>query len=116
MALATLVACGGAGGGPAAGTISGTVLAGPQCPVVREGSECPDKPVAAADITVVAFGSTRAVATARADDDGRFEVSVPGGRYLVAAESGNLACSPASVTVTAGDTSEVTVQCDTGIR
>jgi hypothetical protein len=113
-----LSACGSAGGGaPDASGIRGTVVAGPQCPVVTEQSPCPDEPVDGAGIEVYRDGIL--VATGTSDDDGRFEIELEPGTYEVhpvpPSDVGMFA-KPVNVTVVDGSFAPVDLVVDTGIR
>lgn len=116
-----LSACGSAGGGapgaPDASGIRGTVVAGPQCPVVTEESPCPDEPVDGAGIEVYRDGIL--VATGTSDDDGRFEIELEPGTYEVhpvpPSDVGMFA-KPVNVTVVDGSFARVELVVDTGIR
>ncbi|HEU4758849.1 MAG TPA: hypothetical protein VFT91_02590 [Dehalococcoidia bacterium] len=120
-ALALLVAaCAGRAEAPLTSGIQGQVLLGPQCPVVREGTPCPDQPLQA---TVVAWnaGRTRKVRTFTTDDRGRFRVPLrPGDYYLdpqpTAPDRPFPAPRPETVTVPPGRFVDVTIEYDTGIR
>ncbi len=96
--------------------IVGTVLIGPQCPVVREGEECPNKPYEA-DIDVY-DGSGKLVAQVRSDANGEFFVALAPGSYrLIPRSPGALPfASPQDVTVIAGQMAQVAVSYDSGIR
>jgi hypothetical protein len=115
-----LAACGGASSMEDLDSgIVGVVLLGPQCPVVQEGSPCPDEPIAA-DVVVTDTASGREVASARSGEDGRFRISVPPGQYVVQASTestgGPPTAKPVNVTVEPHQFTEVTVPVDTGIR
>lgn len=96
--------------------VAGTVLIGPQCPVVREDEPCPDKPYEA-DIDVY-DASERLVARVRSNANGEFFVALAPGAYGLEPRSpGALPYgSPQDVTVIAGQVTEVVVQYDSGIR
>jgi len=96
--------------------ISGIVLVGPQCPVVRVGEECPDKPYEA-DIDVY-DASGAFVTRVRSDVYGEFFVDVPAGDYRLEPRSPGVlpSASPIDVTVLDGRTTRVVVQYDSGIR
>jgi hypothetical protein len=89
------------------------------CPVIREGSPCPDKPLPAA-LTVTRAGSTDVVATAISGEDGRFRIPLAPGRYVVLAANvtGAIrpAASPVDVEVPTGRYVSITVSFDSGIR
>jgi hypothetical protein len=108
-------ACGGSAGASASG-IRGVALLGPQCPVVQQGSPCPDTPFEGT--VAVTTLSGRLVGTTRSGADGRFEIRVDPGTYLVSAIDlqGINFSKPVTVEVTAGDMSEATVLVDTGLR
>jgi len=109
-----LSAC--AGASEPAGGISGTVTAGPTCPVETANSPCPPG---------VWTGTVRATASdgtdyeAETDAQGRYRISVPPGIYEVIPVlngPGPPSASPTSVVVTADATSALDLQVDTGIR
>lgn len=101
---------------PETGTVIGTVLAGPQCPVVLASSPCPDEPIAT-DLTISQGGEV--VGVAASDDLGRFLLVLPPGNYTLLAGSADKPYPrgvPTDVTVTSGGLSEVTLRVDTGLR
>jgi hypothetical protein len=61
-------------------------------------------------------GSTSASATS--DDHGRYEMSLPPGRYALEAHSEAMfpRCEPVEVVVTADSATRADISCDTGIR
>ena len=97
--------------------IEGTVLVGPQCPVVREGEDCPDRPLAA---KIEVKAGERLVARFSSDAQGKFRVPLAPGAYSLVPEgsSGNVLPRgiPQDVTVTAGQFAPVSIQYDSGIR
>ena len=101
--------------------VTGTVTAGPVCPVVTDPPDaaCEDRPVAAAEIVVRAI-SGEEVARARTDEDGTFWVRLAPGRYeLVPQEVEGLmgTASPVEITVEDGlSTEPIKISYDTGIR
>lgn len=99
--------------------VQGQVLAGPQCPVVREGSPCPDRPIRAT-IDVRTPDSDELVTTFSSSDDGRFRVALPPGDYVIvprpAPSFALSAGAPQTVAVRDGQWTEVTIEYDTGIR
>ncbi|MDP9329418.1 MAG: hypothetical protein M3P11_02055 [Actinomycetota bacterium] len=112
-----LAACatGGVGDGGDSG-VQGVVLAGPQCPVERLDSPCPDRPYPG---TVRATGVDGTTAQVDTDDQGRFRLVLAPGTYvvIVVATSGPApAAVPQTVQVTAGAFTQVTLEVDTGIR
>ncbi|MDQ1748573.1 MAG: hypothetical protein QOD07_2836 [Frankiaceae bacterium] len=92
------------------------MLSAPSCPVERAGSPCPPRTVPGAEVTAVRNSKT--VARVRADDRGRFSVRLAAGAYtIVARDVGGIgSTASAAVTVTAGETADVTVTVDSGIR
>lgn len=119
LLLSVLPACAKAGSLGSGGDsgVRGQVLAGPQCPVERAESPCPDWPVPDIQIQVREQGAV--VATASSDADGRFELSLPAGRYVLHAvlpTAGIEYAQPVDVTVHDGAFAQVNVLIDTGIR
>lgn len=95
--------------------VRGVVLAGPTCPVQREGdTSCDDQPIPA---RIKVTQGTRVVNAGVSGDDGRFALVVRPGRYTVAASSERaMSCADQDVTVPDGGWADITVRCDTGIR
>lgn len=101
--------------------IKGTVLLGPTCPV--EASPGDNNPVPcltpyAATMAVLDNEGVK-VATINSGGDGKFQISLPPGDYVVTPESGADTypiAQPQSVTVAAGVYTEIQVNYDTGIR
>jgi hypothetical protein len=94
--------------------ISGRVVAGPTCPVEREDSPCPDRPVSGARVDIRGSDYHESTAT---NSQGRFSADAPSGTYRVTASSPSVfGCSEETVTVVEGRVTHVTVSCDTGIR
>jgi hypothetical protein len=98
--------------------VRGVALAGPQCPVETAESPCPDLPVPDLEVRVTTPGG-EVVAGTVTDADGRFEVLVGPGEYVLRAViggSGPASAKPVDVTVPADAFAEVTLVVDTGIR
>ena len=121
LTMAGLVACGGDGGGAVTGDsgISGQVLAGPQCPVVMEGSPCPDKPLQATLRIERADGGDGQ--TVETNQEGRFRVALAPGDYVVRPQPVGDTGFPVpagdqAVSVTEGRFTEIAISYDTGIR
>jgi hypothetical protein len=97
--------------------IEGRVTIGPGCPVLQQGSPCPDTPYAAT-VQVVADG--RVVASGRSSDDGAFRVPVAPGTYTVRGIplDDGIATAPdvPGVTVRAGAFARADLSFDSGIR
>ncbi len=98
--------------------IRGVVLLGPMCPVMRAGSPCPDRPLADAEVRVLQGGDV--VATATSDAEGRFEIGLEPGHYVVEAvvepNGPGMSSKPVDVSVPASGFRSVDVLVDTGIR
>ena len=120
LVLLLLTACASDGGDEAASSsgVRGQVLRGPTCPVVQEGSPCPDEPVGGIEVRALTDGE--AVAQTTSGQDGRFELELPPGRYTLEAVVGpdgpGMFAKPVAVTVAAGAFVEVAVPVDSGIR
>ncbi|MFH0890579.1 MAG: hypothetical protein V1856_00925 [Candidatus Liptonbacteria bacterium] len=99
--------------------IRGTVLLGPTCPVMRDPPDpgCADKPYETT-ILVYRFGAGSVIATVKSGTNGEFEVSLPPGKYTLAASGGAVLPRCSSVDAVVGQTGYVTanISCDTGIR
>lgn len=136
-ACALLAACTSVGGGStsgSAGVISGVVMAGPTCGAEPAGSPaaCAPRPVAgktvdiisvpaSATVTIAQPPTAPVVATATTDSQGHFSVNVPPGVYVVVVTPPSSGFTMRQtnlpqVTVAAGQTVNVTVNLDTGIR
>ncbi len=112
------------------GTIAGSVMAGPTCPVERVDNPCPDKPVTNRQVNILAASSATAnatpqtgnvVASTTTDANGNFSVNVPPGQYVVQVGAGpgmlgQRQETPGDVTVTANQTTTIKIVLDTGIR
>ena len=99
--------------------IEGQVLIGPMCPVVQEGTPCPDQPYQA---TIVVWNAdrTKKVRTFETDSEGRFRVPLAPGDYYLEPQPPGVDWPPTpipqTVTVPAGRFLQVTVEYDSGIR
>lgn len=105
-------------GGDETGTVRGTVLLGPTCPVETLTDPCSDLPLG--DVRVRVLGPAGdVVATARSDAEGAFSVRLAPGDYTVEAvieDDPARSASPVEVTVVEGREIEITVPVDSGIR
>lgn len=116
----SLAACGEkapVGGGAPASGIEGLVSAGPQCPVVVQGSPCPDAPWRGTVRVTTPDGAL--VEEVETDNRGRFHVPLAAGVYQVVAVTGSTpppTSAPEAVTVSNGDWIEITLTVDTGVR
>lgn len=100
--------------------IRGTVLLGPTCPTGEEPGEYEPVPCLtpyAAEL-VILDSETVVVERVTSGPDGRFEVTVPPGEYVVAPETGENypIAQPVPVTVPPGEYAEIQINYDTGIR
>jgi hypothetical protein len=101
--------------------IKGTVLLGPTCAI--EASPGDNNPVPCvtpyAATLVVLDNEGVKVATVTSGADGKFQIDLPPGDYVVTPESGTDSypiAQPQSVSVSAGVYTEIEVNYDTGIR
>ena len=96
--------------------IEGMVVIGPNCPVEQIGTECPDQPYQA--MVRVMDENGREVTSFTSDSDGRFRVTLEPGTYTLQPENGNPfpQADSQTVTVEAGQFTQVTIQFDSGIR
>jgi hypothetical protein len=100
------------------GTIRGSVLLAPTCPVETVESPCPGRPLAGVPVRVVdTDGDVRASAVS--GDDGSFTIDVAPGSYLLTAsieEDPARSVKPVRVEVRAGEVVHADAQVDSGIR
>lgn len=97
----------------AAYVLSGTVTATPAYPGPQRIDTPSHRPVAGATVTLSAASAT--VATTTTDDAGRFSLTVPPGRYDLAA-TGTGYRSQAGQPVTVAEPTTVTLVVDSGMR
>ncbi len=102
------------------GTVRGTVMLGPTCPVEHYPPEpqCADKPYRTT-IRVQPADSSIPYTTITSDANGAFSVSLDPGTYTFVPVGGNgmpPTCRPQQVAVAAGSSQSVSLTCDTGIR
>jgi hypothetical protein len=107
------------GSPPATGSgVRGQVLIGPSCPVIRIDNPCPDQPYQA-NLTVFSLDGQK-VTRFSSGADGKFEIQLPPGNYILHPESpdGRPIPSAADVpfTVLPDQFSEVVVTFDSRIR
>ncbi len=101
--------------------ITGTVLLGPTCPVVKEppDEECADEPYETT-LVVTTSDQARVIKEFHSDAGGKFSVQVPPGEYAIrSSAAANVLpyCSTSdNVNVSIGGYTETIVYCDTGIR
>ncbi len=99
--------------------ITGVVMLGPTCPVMRDPPEpqCADKGYQTLVAVFRASDPVHAYALFKSDPQGRFKASLPPGEYVVGAGESNLPrCGQATVTVVPNTYTSLTISCDTGIR
>lgn len=101
---------------PRGSGIEGQVLLGPMCPVVQQGQECPDQPYQAT-LTVTSRNGVQ-IAQFQSDAQGRFQVSLVPGEYILHPESPNGLpfAGDQSFMVETGSYTQITVHYDSGIR
>jgi hypothetical protein len=115
-----LLGCGQVTGAGPTGTISGDVVAGPISPVERVGTPTATVPVTNRAVVIKAKDGAEAARTTT-DAQGHFSVSVTPGDYdvqvaIVPGTVGMRQQTPGDVHVIAGQTTQITIQLDTGIR
>lgn len=101
---------------PRGSGIEGQVLLGPMCPVVQEGQECPDQPYQAT-LTVKSLDGLQ-ITQFQTDEQGRFQVPLVPGQYILHPESPNGLpfAGDQSFVVETGKFTQLTVNYDSGIR
>lgn len=102
---------------PPGSGVEGIVFVGPQCPVQRVDQPCPDRS-GPSDVSLVRPDGT-VVVTARATDDGHFQLPAPAGTYRLEAGPGNVGiggCKTVPLTVEPDRYTHSDIYCDTGIR
>lgn len=101
---------------PRGSGIEGQVLLGPMCPVVQEGEECPDQPYQAT-LTVKSLDGLQ-ITQFQTDEQGRFQVPLVPGQYILHPESPNGLpfAGDQSFVVETGKFTQLTVNYDSGIR
>lgn len=101
---------------PRGSGIEGQVLLGPMCPVVQQGQECPDQPYQTT-LTVNSLNGVQIVQV-QTDAQGRFQVPLVPGEYILHPESPNGIpfAGDQAFTVQTGQYTQITVNYDSGIR
>ncbi len=101
-------------------SISGMVLIGPTCPVQMDPPtpECADKPYRA-NLVLITSDQGRIVKNFSSDAEGKFNVEVSVGKYLIRSAVANTypyCGTDGPIDVLSGTTTPVFVHCDSGIR
>ena len=102
---------------PAGSGVSGTVTAGPTCPVAQAENPCDPRPVDA-DVEARTSAGTLVAAT-HTGSAGTYELQLAPATYTLAAATGSAPlprCTPITITVSSGKTTQANISCDTGIR
>ncbi len=114
-----LLACRQEDAPPLTSGIEGQVLIGPICPVLQEGTSCPDQPYQAT-IAVWNAERTEKVRTFTTDEDGRFRIPLTPGEYYIDPQPPNPGAPPTpiaqTVTVPPDRFVQITIEYDSGIR
>ena len=101
------------------GTVDGLVVAGPSCPVERAEDPCPPKPVPDRLVVIETPGG-KVVTRVTTDQQGHFTVRLAPGTYDLQVPSGSspypVQHTRQQVNVVAGQTVQVQVLLDSGIR
>jgi hypothetical protein len=99
--------------------ITGVAVVDGGCPVVRQDSPCPDRPLLAR-LTVTEAASGIVVVSAETDPAGHFRIPLPPGEYTVRATNPSGAplprAAPVSATIASGRYTTLTIRFDSGIR
>ncbi len=101
--------------------VSGQVLLGPTCPVMREPPDpaCADKPyVTTVKVFAKNSGNTSPFAVMQTNKAGEYSFLLPPGEYTLEPFSGKPfpSCSSEDITIKPDVMSETNLSCDTGIR
>jgi len=118
LLVGSMAACGGQSGpsGSGSAVVTGTVTAGPTCPVERAGSPCPNRAVQGASVQADREGHV--VAETLTDTHGRYTLTVGPGVYTITATNagGYQSIARRRVSLAAGERQSVDLLVDTGIR
>ncbi len=97
------------------GSVSGTVMAGPTCPVEQAGNPCPNRPLQTT--ILVRSTSGHVVASTKSDGRGRYLFHIPPGTYVLELETGVWPrCPVIRIVVDTSTATRANIVCDTGIR
>ena len=100
------------------GTINGSVVLAPTCPVETTESPCPGHPLAGVPVRVVDADGNE-LASSVSGDDGAFTIDVAPGSYLLTAsieKDPARSVAPVRVVASAGEVVHADVLVDSGIR
>lgn len=101
------------------GTVTGKVLLGPTCPVEHNPPlpGCAPKPYETT-VDVKSVAPAESYAVLKTDSSGSFKISLLPGSYSFQAQGKSPFpfCSAVQVDVVSGETQDITINCDTGIR
>ena len=103
---------------PLQGTVDGVVLASPGCPVDQVPNACPPRPVPNREVFFTPLKGGK-VAQETTDQQGKFTAVLPPGTYMVKVpQTGSypIQRQPQQVTVVAGQTVQLQIILDSGIR
>ncbi len=100
--------------------VSGIVLLGPTCPVIKDPPEpeCADKPYAT-KLVITTSDQAFVIIEFSSDESGKFNVQLAPGEYAIrSAVAANVLpyCSSEAFKVEENKFTDITVSCDTGIR
>lgn len=104
---------------PSKGTVQGLVEASPTCPVAQAEQPCPPQPIPNRLVLIETPGGA-VVAHVTTDQHGHFVIDLAAGTYIIHVAPGTtpfpIQRQLQTVTVVAGQTVQVTVELDSGIR
>lgn len=105
---------------PFSSGVTGTVLLGPTCPVMREGdTSCADRPYQTT-VQVMRGNDIKSLlfASVKTDKDGRYKFLLPPGEYTLQPVGGRPfpSCGSTNIIIEPDKMIEVNLFCDTGIR
>ena len=119
LAAVLLVVAAACPSGPRSGIVGESVI-GPTRPAIRADGGSPDQVPYPTTLLVLAATDRHPVARVRTGPDGRFQVDLPPGEYLVTAASAEGRAYPRvqeePVRVSAGNVAKITVRFDSGLR
>jgi len=101
---------------PRGSGIEGQVLLGPMCPVMQQGQTCPDQPYQTT-LTVKDLSGVQ-IAQFQTNEEGRFQIPLVPGEYILHPESPNGIpfAGDQSFLVETGRYTQITIHYDSGIR